>query len=203
MKFSTFFASLQEAPWYRQVLNPVIDAIESGSTLLDIGTGSGKMLAILTHEKQVKCVGTDTSADMLAEAREKLKNTGTTLHLTPAGNTLPFADKSFDNITICSVLFHMKKADINNMLNDALRLLPEHGKIIVLTPTGQGNMLNLTKYFFAIKNRSIYIWYRATKKRARLWTNENYLAEFALKQKLNYRKEIVMNGFAQLEIINR
>jgi ubiquinone/menaquinone biosynthesis C-methylase UbiE len=203
MKFSTFFSGLQEAPWYRQFLNPVIDEIDSGSTLLDIGTGSGKMLAILFQEKQVKSTGTDTSADMLDEARVKLKNTDTTLHLTPAGEALPFAKKSFDNITICSVLFHMKKEDIDKMLEDSLQLLKEEGKIIILTPTGSGNMFKLTNHFFSIKNRNIYIWYRATKKRARLWTEENYLAEFALTRKLNYRREIVMNGFAQLEIIKQ
>ena len=203
MKFSKFFSKLQEAPWYRQFLNPVINEIGMGSNLLDIGTGSGKMLEILSTEKNVNCVGTDTSEDMLKEAGEKLKNTNTKLHLIVPGEVLPFEQKSFDYVTICSVLFHLKKEDIDNMLNDSLKLLKETGKIIILTPTGSGNVFKLTRHFFSIKNRGVFIWYRATKKRARVWTNENYLADYASKHHLNYNREIVMNGFVQLEIIEK
>ncbi|VAX18361.1 hypothetical protein MNBD_IGNAVI01-2063 [hydrothermal vent metagenome] len=201
MKFSKFFSKLQEAPWYRQFLNPVIDEVESSSNLLDIGTGSGKMLEILSSEKNVKCVGTDTSADMLEEAREKLKNLDIELLHTPAGDALPFKKNSFDYVTICSVLFHLKKEAIDNMLKDSLQLLKEEGKIMILTPTGKGNIFKLTKRFFSLKNRSIYIWYRATKSRARVWTDENYLAEYASRHNLKYKREFVMDGLAQLEII--
>jgi ubiquinone/menaquinone biosynthesis C-methylase UbiE len=203
MKFSKFFSNLQEAPWYRQFLNPVIDEVENNASLLDIGTGSGKMLEILYTEKNVNGVGTDTSSDMLEEAKEKLQNTGVKLHLTPPGEALPFDQKSFDYITICSVLFHLKKEDIDNMLEDSLRLLKSGGEIIILTPTGKGNFLKLTKHFFSFKNTGVFVWYRATKKRARLWTKENYLAGYTSKHHLNYSREIVMNGFAQLELIKK
>lgn len=114
---------------------------------------------------------------------------------------MPFKNNSFEYITICNVLFHLKKEDIDNMLKDSMNLLKENGKILILTPTGRGNILKLTKYFSSSKNSSIYIWYRATKNRARLWTDENYLAEYALKNNLKYKREFVMNDFAQLEII--
>ena len=201
MKFSKFFSNLQEAPWYRQFLNPVIDEVKNNAAILDIGTGSGKMLEILYTEKNVQGVGTDTSSDMLEEAKEKLKNTGIKLHLTPPGEPLPFDQNSFDYITICSVLFHLKKEEIDDLLIDSLQLLKQGGEIIILTPTGYGNILKLTKHFFSFKNRGVYIWYKSTKKRARLWTDENYLAGYASKHNLSYKKEIVMNGFAQLEII--
>lgn len=51
MKFSKFFSNIQEKPWYRQFLNPVISEIEQEGKLLDIGTGSGKLLQILATEK--------------------------------------------------------------------------------------------------------------------------------------------------------
>ena len=203
MHFSKFFASLQEAPWYRSFLIPVINEIDNNSHLLDIGTGSGKMLEILSTEKVVSCVGTDTSTDMLKEAEEKLKNTDVKLRLVVPEEVFHFEKNSFDYVSICSVLFHLKKEDIDNMLKDSLSLLKENGKIIILTPTGKGNILKLTKHYFSLKNIGIYIWYRATKRRARLWTNENYLSEYTSKNDLNYKREIVMNGFAQLEIINK
>ena len=201
MKFSKFFSSLQEAPWYRSFLNPVVNEIGTTGNLLDIGTGSGKLIQILSNENGINCTGVDTDSEMLAEAKKKLININAELIEISPNAKLPFENNSFEYITICSVLFHLKKEDIDNMLKDSLQLLKKEGKIMILTPTGKGNILKLTKHFFSFKNRSVYIWYRATKRRAQLWTKENYLAEYASKNNLNYKRETVMNGFAQLEII--
>ncbi len=201
MKFSKFFSNLQEAPWYRAFLNPVINTIGNEGTLLDIGTGSGKLIQILATEKNITCTGVDTDAAMLAEAKVKLENIDADLVEITPNEPLPLENNSFDYIAICSVLFHFKKEDVDKMLADSLRLLKADGQIIILTPTGAGNMLTLSKHYFSLKNRGMYVWYRATKKRARLWTKENYLARYATDHKLIYKKEVVMNGFAQLEII--
>ena len=201
MKFSKFFSNLQEAPWYRSFLNPVINEIGTKGKLLDIGTGSGKMIQILSAENGLDCTGVDTDADMLAEAKKKLGNINVGLIEILPDAKLPFENNSFDYITISSVLFHLKKESIDSMLKDARRLMKGDGKIIILTPTGKGSILKLTKHFFSLKNRSVYIWYRATKNRARKWTDENYLAGYTSKHNLNYKREFVMNGFAQLEII--
>ena len=201
MGFSKFFSNLQEAPWYRSFLNPVINEIGTKGKLLDVGTGSGKLIQILSTEIGMDCTGVDTNPEMLAEAKKKLRNINAELiEISPNAN-LPFENNSFDYITICSVLFHLKRENIDNMLKDSLQLLKKEGKIIILTPSGKGNILKLTKHFFSLKNRSVYIWHRATKNRSLLWTDENYLAEYALKHNLNYKRELVMNGFAQLEII--
>jgi len=201
MKFSKIFSTIQEAPWYRSFLNPVINEIGTKGKLLDIGTGSGKLMQILGNEKGMDCTGVDTDSGMLDEAKKKLRNTNAELIEIAPNAKLPFENNSFDYITICSVLFHLKKEAIDNMLKDSLRLLKKEGKIIILTPTGKGNIMKLTKHFFSLKNRSVYIWYQATKSRSQLWTIENYLAEYALKHNLKYKRELVMNGFAQLEII--
>ena len=203
MKFSKFFSKLQEAPWYRQFLNPVLDEIEYSSSLLDIGTGSGKMLEILSVEKNVKGIGTDTNEDMLKEGKEKLLHTNAKLYLIPPGEELPFEKGSFDYVTMCSVLFHLKEKEIDDMLKDSLQVLKVGGKIIILTPTGNGNMKQLSRHFFSLKNKDIYIWYRATKNRARLWSKNQYLIQFVNKNKLKYESRIVMHGFAQLEIITK
>jgi len=203
MKFSKFFSKLQEAPWYRQFLNPVLDEIEYSSSLLDIGTGSGKMLEILSIEKNVKGIGTDTNEDMLKEGKEKLLHTNAKLYLIPPGEELPFEKGSFDYVTMCSVLFHLKEKEIDDMLKDSLQVLKVGGKIIILTPTGNGNMKQLSRHFFSLKNKDIYIWYRATKNRARLWSKNQYLIQFVNKNKLKYESRIVMHGFAQLEIITK
>jgi len=202
MKFSKFFSNLQEAPWYRDFLNPVIDEIRIKGRLLDIGTGSGKLIQILSNEKGVNCIGVDTNSDMLNEAKIKLKNENIQLTKIEANQKLPFENNSFDYITICSVLFNLKKEDIDSMLKNAQELLKDNGEIIVLTPTGKGNILKLSKNYLSFKNLGIYIWYSMTKNRAKLWTTNNYLKQYTLKKKLKYKSKMVMNGFAQLEILS-
>lgn len=201
MSFATFFSNLQEAPWYRAFLNPVIDEVGAKKRLLDIGTGSGKLIQILAKEKEMDCVGVDTDSNMLAEARKKLEGMNVELIKIAPNEKLPFENSLFDYVSICSVLFHMKNEDIDRMLKNSRELLRKGGKIIVLTPTGGGNMLKLTKHYGSIRNRGAYIWYRATKKRARRWAQENYLSSYANRENLNYRKKVVMNEFAQVEIL--
>ncbi len=203
MGFSKFFSKIQEAPWYRSFLDPVINEINSKGKLLDIGTGSGKLIQILSIENGMDCTGVDTSSEMLVEAKKKLKNINAELIEISPNTKLPFDNNSFDYITICSVLFHLKKEHIDDMLKDSLQLLKKEGKVIILTPTGKGGILKLTKHFFSLKNRSIYIWYRATKSRAQQWTDENYLAEYASRCNLHYKRKMVMKGFAQLETISK
>jgi ubiquinone/menaquinone biosynthesis C-methylase UbiE len=201
MKFSKFFSNIQETPWYRVFLNPVINEITKKGKLLDIGTGSGKLIQILSNEKGIDCIGVDTNSEMLNEAQEKLKNTNVKLLKIKADTKLPFKMNSFEYITICNVLFHLKKESIDNLLNDVQNLLKENGKIIILTPTGNKGIFSLTKQFLSIKNLSIYIWFYATKNKARKWNNNNHLKQYANERNLNYKSKSVMNGLAQLETI--
>ncbi|MCB9211583.1 MAG: class I SAM-dependent methyltransferase [Ignavibacteriales bacterium] len=202
MNFSTFFSLVQEAPWYRQFLNPVIDEINKEADLLDIGTGTGKLLQILSEENKVNCYGTDTSSSMLEEAKKKLRNTNVKLQKLEANERLPFENNRFEFITICNVLFNLTQNSIDHILMEALRVLKRGGKIIVLTPTGKGNIITLTKRYLSIKNLGIYIWFYATKRRADLWTKDKYLLEFS-KQNLTYKHKNILNGFAQVEVLEK
>jgi len=202
MNFSKFFSNLQEEPWYRKFLNPVINETGNIGELLDIGTGSGKLIQILSTEKNIKCIGVDTNNEMLNEAKVKLNNENIQLMKIEANQKLPFENNSFDYITICSVLFHLKNEDIDLILTDAKGLLKKNGKIIVLTPTGKGNLIKLSKNYLSFKNFGVYVWYFATKNRAKIWTTNKYLEKYASKNKLKYKSKIVMNDFAQLEILS-
>jgi len=203
MSFSKFFSNMQEADWYRSFLNPVINEIGAEGKLLDIGTGSGKLIQIISNEKNIDCIGIDTNAEMLEEAKIKLKDTKVNLHKIEPNKKLPFEDNSFDYVTICNVLFNLEKESIDSMLQDAQRVLKKEGKIIILTPTGKGNIVTLSKNYFSLKNASIYVWYYATKNRAESWTKNNYLKLYANENQLQYQSKMVMNGFVQLEILRK
>ncbi len=200
--FAQFFSKVQEAPWYSQFLEPVMDLIPQESQLLDIGTGSGKMLALLAKAKSVSSIGLDTNEDMLHEARQKTMGLPVKLvHIHP-GEPLPFQDHRFDTVSICNVLFHLKKEEISTLLDDSRRVLKEKGKIIILTPTGRGGILKLSRYFWGFDNKTIFIWYRATKSRARAWTKNQILAAYCKENGLEYSHQLTLHGFAQLEIIS-
>lgn len=139
MTFAKFFSGVQESPWYRQFLNPVVEEVEEGAVLLDIGTGSGKLLQILTKDRRVKCVGVDTSPSMLQEAKKKLVGMSAELYEIKAQAPLPFEPNSFDQVTICNVLFNLPTSSVDLILEEAFRVLKKGGKVLVLTPTGNGN----------------------------------------------------------------
>ncbi len=201
MKFSKFFSNIQETPWYRSFLNPVIEEVKTSGRLLDIGTGTAKLIQILTLEKSIECVGVDTDSNMLIEAEKKINDTNIKLVKIEKDSSLPFENNSFDYITICNVLFHLDDKSVDLILDDSRRLLKKDGKIIILTPTGNNDFFSLLAKFFSLDNISILIWYFATKRRAKTWVRERYLEQYSSKNKLNYKKKITMGGFALFEII--
>jgi ubiquinone/menaquinone biosynthesis C-methylase UbiE len=178
LKFSRFFSHVQEAGWYAEFLSSVVDSVPENCKILDIGTGSGKLLQMLSQQKSVKGVGVDTSEEMLMEAGKKLAGTDARLEKTALGEKLPFSDNSFDCITICNVLFNMDRPSGLFLMEEARRVVRPDGKIVILSPSGTGGTGKLTRYFLSPRNWSMYIWYNATASRARAWSINNYLPEF-------------------------
>ena len=201
MIFSKSFSYIQDSPWYYEFLNPLTDEIDTHSKLLDIGTGTGKLLELVHQKKRIQCTGVDTNSAMLKEAKRKLANTNIVLQKIEAGRNFPFENESFDTITICNVLFNLKQEAIDHILNESIRLLKNNGKIIVLTPTGNNSFMTLSKSYFSLKNLSIYIWYYATRNRAGPWTKKQQLLKFAKHHNFKYKRYTILKDFAQVEII--
>ncbi len=202
MKFSKLLSKVQEKPWYREFLDPVIHEINTGSRVLDIGTGPGKLLQILADENNAECVGVDTDEEMLQMAQKKLNGRNVELFKSIHGLQFPLDNNSFDFITFCSVLFLLPEDEVGKLLKDTLRLLKPGGKILVLTPTGHGNIFILTKYFFSLKNYSVFMWYTATSERGDRWCESRFLEQYARKHKIRYTRKIVMKEFALLETLH-
>ncbi|HHB52128.1 MAG TPA: class I SAM-dependent methyltransferase [Saprospiraceae bacterium] len=201
MNYSRFFSNLQEAPWYRLFLDGVINETTDGATVLDIGTGPAKLLQILAKEKEITGIGIDTNSSMLQEAKTKLKGTGITVKKINPNEKYPFDDHQFEVITICNVLFNLTSEAMEHTLSESLRLLKKGGKIIVLTPTGNGTIWLLTQKFFSFQNLAIYRWYAATKKRAKIWADKGGLESYAKEHLLRYCREVTFSGFAQIEVL--
>jgi ubiquinone/menaquinone biosynthesis C-methylase UbiE len=204
LSFARFFKYVQDAPWYDHFLEPVLAALRplpSGAKLLDIGTGAGKLLELAQTQLGLTAVGSDTDAEMLAQARKRPSLATTPLHLLEKNQPLPFADGSFDAVTICSVLFLLD--DPLPLLQEAVRLLRPNGRIIILTPTGNGRLhpALFKQMGWSIHNWTFFMWRRMTAGSGRSWAAKNILSTFAAENQLTYRCQPGFHGFAIAEIL--
>lgn len=109
--------------------------LRRGHKVLDIAGGTGdltlKMLPIVGSDGQVTL--SDINSSMLSQGRDRLLNKGITQNVTFAqvdGESLPFADNTFDRITVGFGLRNM--TDKAKALNAIYRALKPGGRLLVL-----------------------------------------------------------------------
>lgn len=104
---------------------------ESAGELLDIGTGTGRMLALYGPHVE-RAVGIDRSREMLAVARMNLDHAGLANCMVRQGDMyqLPAADAGFDSVVVHQVLhFAERPADA---IAEAARVLRPGGRLVVV-----------------------------------------------------------------------
>jgi ubiquinone/menaquinone biosynthesis C-methylase UbiE/DNA-binding transcriptional ArsR family regulator len=99
--------------------------------LLDLGTGTGRMLQLL-GARATRAVGLDASHAMLSVARANLERAGLTRAELRQGDVYapPFPRGSFDLIIVHQVLHYLD--DPRRALREAVRLLAPGGRILVI-----------------------------------------------------------------------
>ena len=99
--------------------------------LLDIGTGTGRMLEILAPPLG-HALGIDQSREMLAVARVNLERAGLANTIVRLGDMyqLPLADASFDAIVIHQVLHYADRPDA--AIAEAARVLRPDGILVIV-----------------------------------------------------------------------
>ena len=99
--------------------------------LLDIGTGTGRMLRLLGVNAD-SAVGIDISREMLVLARSNLHAAGLDHLSVRQGNMyqLRFAAASFDTVTIDQVLYQAEQPD--EVLREAARVLRPGGRLLLV-----------------------------------------------------------------------
>lgn len=117
-----------DAAWWEAFAAMVELADLRGRRVLDVGCGTGRLLAALVSEAHAKAWGIDNSNEMVAVARETL----------PAGvgvrrgaaEALPFRDGWFDRVTMSLVLHLVERPQA---LAEARRVVPGDGRIAIST----------------------------------------------------------------------
>ena len=104
--------------------------------LLDVGTGTGYLIDILSKQKEAEYHGLDLSEEMIKVA--KSKNIPNATFIVGKANKLPYPDDTFDIVT-CSQSFHHYPYQME-ALKEAYRVL-KPGGIYILSDTGVGGAL--------------------------------------------------------------
>lgn len=107
-----------------------LEGVEIGD-LLDIGTGTGRMLTLL-GDRADQAIGIDISSEMLLVARTRLHEAGLNHCMVRHGNMYkqPFANFSFDTVTIDQVLSQADNPGL--VLGEAARILRPGGILLVI-----------------------------------------------------------------------
>src|SRR6202158_1613061 len=108
-----------------------IIAASGPQDLLDIGTGTGRMIEIL-GPRVVHALGIDQSREMLAVARVNLERAGLTNSIVRLGDMyqLPLADASFDAVVIHQVLHYADRPA--SAIAEAARVLRPNGILLLI-----------------------------------------------------------------------
>jgi ubiquinone/menaquinone biosynthesis C-methylase UbiE len=202
MNTARFFRYVQDAPWYVHFLTPALEALRPlppDANVLDIGTGAGKLIELGQAHVGLHWAGADVDAAMLAEARLRPSLRRTPLHHLQQDECLPFDDGAFDAVTFCSVLFLL--SDPEPLLQEAWRVLRPDGRLIALTPTGDGRLTpaalrQISPHFH---NWTFFLWRAMTASNGRSWAKQGTLARFAQQTQATYRKQRMFQNHAVLE----
>ena len=103
--------------------------VSENDTVLDVGCGNGNLINNINQKGNIKAYGIDISSQMIKECRECYENINFQVS---NGEEIPFANNSFDIITICCVLHHLNNP--KKFFTEAYRVLKTGGTLIVGEP---------------------------------------------------------------------
>jgi ArsR family transcriptional regulator len=117
----------------REVEAALLEALSAKKTrdLLDIGTGTGRMIEILAPHVD-RAIGIDQSREMLAVARVNIERAGLENGLVRLGDMyqLPLPSASFDAVVIHQVLHYADRPDA--AIAEAARVLRPEGRLLLV-----------------------------------------------------------------------
>jgi methionine biosynthesis protein MetW len=121
----------------------IVDMIETGASILDLGCGRGELLAVLVEQKKVKGQGIEIDDEAILQCVARGLNV---FHDDIDRGLSEYADQSFDYVILSQTFQQVKKPD--GVLTEALRV---GRKAIVGFP----NFATLTtRYQLGIKGRT-------------------------------------------------
>jgi ubiquinone/menaquinone biosynthesis C-methylase UbiE len=113
-------------------------AIQTGYRVLDIGCGTGSLVALIKRlHPDVDVVGLDPDPKALARARRKTEQTKALIQLDQGfSDDLPYPDASFDRVFSSFMLHHLQAGEREKTLREVRRVLKSGGSLHLLDFAG-------------------------------------------------------------------
>jgi ubiquinone/menaquinone biosynthesis C-methylase UbiE len=115
-------------------------SLAAGDSVLDVGCGTGTQ-AVECWQRVWPAgavAGVDVSEKMLATARRKAERAGCDIDFREADATaLPFADATFDIVTMTTVMHMIPEAGRRDCIGEAGRVLRGGGRLLIIDYSGQ------------------------------------------------------------------
>lgn len=114
--------------WVYENWFKLLEPVEAGKSLLDVGCGTGLLLKAATR-RNLKTFGLELSAEAIKLARE---NSPQSELIQGEGEHLPYADSQFDYVVCLGTLEHM--ADVSQGLRELVRVGNANAKFLIVLP---------------------------------------------------------------------
>jgi ubiquinone/menaquinone biosynthesis C-methylase UbiE len=109
-------------PQLAEARHVAVDLVAEGSSVLDIGCGTGLLCFALREQKHCRAVGLDLSHRMLEFARKASPFPDLTFIHGDATDLSDFADRSFDYATLLMLVHELTMSQQVQVLKEALRV---------------------------------------------------------------------------------
>ena len=125
--------------------------IQSGSTILDVGTGTGVFVPYLLRRigKHGRLVSLDFAEEMLRRARAKDFN-GTIEYLHADVHSIPLGDEIFDAVVCYSSFPHFQ--DKPRSLSEINRVLKRYGRLFICHTSSRTMINGIHRQILAVQN---------------------------------------------------
>lgn len=111
----------------REYIDLILSAVPNGSTILDVGCGTGRPMAEYIISRGHHIVGVDQSEEMLAIARQNFPNE--TWVLCPMEAYEPQVD--YQGALVWDSLFHVRRTEHEPVIRRVVSRLPSGGRIML------------------------------------------------------------------------
>jgi ubiquinone/menaquinone biosynthesis methyltransferase len=141
----------RDVAWRRKAIRDLPQHLRDGRAL-DVACGTGDLAIDLRRMETVKeIVGVDFCRPMLVAGTDRM-NAGKVVHLQADAMQLPFADASFDLITVAYGFRNFDQPDV--FLKECRRLLKPEGRVLIVEFFRPGNLWSRT--FYATFGRIVF-----------------------------------------------
>ena len=141
-RFDKWSATYEESVYWRLYFVPLHDMLESrigevrGSSVLDVGCGTGDMLRRMDRLGAARLVGIDESEGMLRAARELSREHPGISYLPASAEAVPGEDERFDIVISCVAFHHFP--DPRASLREIARVMKPGGRLFLCDLTAKG-----------------------------------------------------------------